>query len=104
MAKFGRPFESGEEAFIFTYIPRTSFYLQKAKIIEYIPKEQEYILKATGNPISTMVDSKGYPLDQELKVRSEAIKSETYVKNVLRKWGKDVLKDIFFFLYKRKRR
>ena len=103
MAKVGAPFEPGEEAVIFMYIPKTSFYLQRAKVMEYNPEDQGYIVKPLEKPISTMVDSKGYPVRQLVAVRSGAMRSETYVKNTTRRHGKSIIKDIFENIHKRKR-
>lgn len=104
MAKMGQPFEPGEEVFVFVYQPKTSFYYQRAKIVKYMPEDEGYILKATDEPISTMVDSKGYPVDVELAVRRSAVKSKTYAKNVLKQYGKRLIADIFENIYKRKRK
>jgi hypothetical protein len=96
----GAPFEPGEEVYVFVYSPRTSFYLQKAKVIDYFPDEDDYELEILNKAIGNTKVS--YSIGK-YKVRGRSVKSKTYVKNVLKKYGKKLISDIFGEMSKRKK-
>jgi hypothetical protein len=91
----GAPFDPGEEVVIFAYFPRTSLYKQKAKVYEYIEDEDGYLLKPLEEPISTMTEGNGYQVGRFIRVRARAVKSETFVKNTVKRYGKRIIADIF---------
>jgi len=96
----GIPLEPGQKAFIFRYNPNELFLLQKVEILEYRQNAVRYDIRTEGEMIGNVDDDDRYPSGEEVDVPEGLVKSETYVKNVLKKYGKQLIEQIFERMHK----
>lgn len=99
MAGLGIPLEKGDKAFIFRYNPNRIFIVQEVEIIDHFYTGDDntpyYKVRSESELIGTVDDDDRQPSGKTFDVPEGIVKSETYVKNVLKKYGRQLIDDIF---------
>lgn len=92
----GNSLKIGDKAFLFIYSPNSIFYMQEVKIIPTLPRVGEGSIRVIikGKAIST--DEAKHKIGKRASfANNNLIKSPEYVKNVLKQFGRRLIKNIF---------
>ena len=104
MAGLGIPLEKGTKAYIFRYNPNSMFLVQEVEVLGKASigqdKEPYYKVRTESEMFGTAEEDDKYPSGKEFTVPEGLVKSRTYVKNVLKKYGKQLVAQIFERMYR----
>lgn len=104
MAGLGMPLEKGEKAIIFRYDPNSTFIYQRVEILGQTSVGQDnepyYKVRTESEMFGTAEEDDKYPSGKEFTVPAGLVKSQTYVKNVFKKYGHQLIEQIFERMFK----
>lgn len=91
----GNSLKVGDKAFLLIYSPNNIFHIQEVQIAPVQQTEGAFIeVIIKGKAISTD-DETRYEVGKRKRFASNIIKSPEYVKNILKQYGRRLIKNIF---------